>query len=154
MKVLVIGGSGFLSSAVVTESLQAGHEVTIYTRGQRPVPEGVKAITGDRKQVDAFVGAMAGRPFDAVMDCICFTAQDAQADLRAFAGRIGHLVVISTDFVYGPQRTLPMDEETPRVALSQYGRDKAAAEDVLLGASDSERFPVSILRPPARATYE
>lgn len=148
MKTLVIGGSGFLSSAVVQQLRDAGHEVTIFTRGQRPTPEGVKVITGDRHNVETFVQAFEGRPFDAVVDCIAFTPGDAHADLRAFAGRIGHLVMISTDFVYGPFRTLPMDENTATQALNDYGRNKVATEEALLTAWREESFPVTIMRPP------
>ncbi len=148
MKVLVLGGTGFLSSAIVGELQQAGHAVTVYTRGQRALPEGVDAITGDRKDVPGFLSQLEGRPFDAVIDCICYTPEDAAADLRAFGGRTGHLVMISTDFVYGPHRRLPMDEDTPTLAMSQYGRNKAACEELLLGAWSEERFPVTILRPP------
>ena len=148
MKTLVIGGSGFLSGAVVRQLQEAGHDVTAFTRGQRPLPDGVKALHGDRHDRDAFVQAFEGRPFDAVVDCIAFTPADAYSDLRAFAGRIGHLVMISTDFVYGPYRTLPMDEETATQALNDYGRNKVATEEAFLTAWREESFPVSILRPP------
>jgi nucleoside-diphosphate-sugar epimerase len=148
MKTLVIGGSGFLSGAVVRQLQAAEHEVTVFTRGRRPPPDGVKTITGDRHDVDTFVQAFEGRPFDAVVDCIAFTPEDAHADLRAFAGRIGHLVMISTDFVYGSYRTLPMEEDTATQALNDYGRSKAATEEALLTAWRDEGFPVSILRPP------
>jgi nucleoside-diphosphate-sugar epimerase len=148
MKTLVIGGTGFLSGAVVRQLQIAGHEVTVFTRGQRPAPDRVKVLTGDRQDVDAFVQAFEGRPFDAVVDCIAFTPDDACADLRAFAGRVGHLVMISTDFVYGAYRTLPMDEDTATQALNEYGRNKVAAEEALLTAWRDESFPVTILRPP------
>lgn len=149
MNVLVIGGTGFLGSAIVSELQAAGHTLTLFTRGRRPLPEGVKALTGDRSDAEAFTRQMEGRPFDAVIDCLCYTPRDAEANLRAFGGRIGHLVMISTDFVYGRRRRLPMDEETPtHPALNDYGRNKAAAEDVLLAAWRDEGFPVTVLRPP------
>ena len=144
MNILVIGGTGFLSGAVVAELQRAGHRVSIFTRGHRPVPEGARALVGDRSDAEAFARAMEGRPFDVVVDCICYAA----ADLRAFSGRIGRLVMISTDFVYGRRRRLPMDEETPTLALNEYGRNKIAAEELLLEAHRAEGFPVTILRPP------
>jgi nucleoside-diphosphate-sugar epimerase len=149
MNVLVIGGTGFLSGAIVSELQSAGHTVTLFTRGLRPVPEGVRALTGDRSDSESFTRQLEGRPFDAVVDCLCYGPEHAAADLRAFAGRIGHLVMISTDFVYGRRRRLPLDEETPtHQALNDYGRNKAAAEDVLLSAWRDEGFPATILRPP------
>src|SRR5262245_61675387 len=134
MNVLVIGGTGSLSSAVVRQLLEAGHEVTIFTRGQRAVPEGVKVITGDRRDHAAFVERLAGSRYDAVVDCICYRLEDAEADVRAFAGSGAHLLMISTDFVYGPERTLPMNEETPRNAMGPYGQGKVDCEEALFGA--------------------
>ncbi len=148
MTVLVIGGTGYVSGAVVEELRAAGHQVTLFTRGERPVPEGVSAIRGDRRDDASFPLHFEGRPFDAVIDCICYHVRDAHSLLRAFGGRVGQVVMISTDFVYGPHRRLPMDEDTPTTALSQYGRNKAAAEDLLLRAFQEERFPATILRPP------
>lgn len=148
MDVLVIGGTGFLSSAVVGELQAAGHAVTVFTRGQRPLPEGVTSLIGDRKDREGFLRQLEGRPFDAVIDCICYTPDDARTDLRAFGGRVGRLVMISTDFVYGPHRALPIHEDTPTRAMSEYGRNKAACEDLLLAAWQEEGFPVTVLRPP------
>jgi nucleoside-diphosphate-sugar epimerase len=148
MEILVLGGSGFLSRAVAETCRDEGHAVSVFTRGRRPLPDGVSAITGDRSDIDAFVRAFDGRPFDAVIDCICYRPEEAAADVRAFAGRTGRLVMISTDFVYGAYRTLPVDEETPTQALSHYGLNKAACEELLLAAHRNEGFPVTILRPP------
>jgi len=133
---------------VVSELQAADHRVTVFTRGQRPVADGVRTIMGDRRDTEAFARAMEGRPFDAVVDCICYTPDDARSDLRAFSGRVKRLVMISTDFVYGANRRQPMDEDTPTQALSEYGRSKAASEDVLFEAYREEGFPLTVLRPP------
>lgn len=148
MKVLVIGGSGFLSSAVVAQLLDAGHEVCIFTRGQRPAPAGVERIVGDRRDAEAFVERLAGSRWDAVVDCICYRPEEAEADVRALGGSGARLVMISTDFVYGAERVLPMTEQTSRRALNTYGRDKAQCEEVLFDACRQGRLAVTVLRPP------
>ncbi len=148
MDVLVIGGTGYMSGPVVNALLEAGHAVTVLTRGERPLPEGVRSLKGDRKRHSEFVELMEGRPFDAVVDCICYTPEDARANLQAFAGRIGHLVMISTDFVYGPHRVLPATEDTPTRAMSEYGRKKVQCEEIFFGAFAEDGFPVTSLRPP------
>ena len=148
MDLLVIGGSGFLSRAIAEEFAATGDRVTAFTRGRQPLPAGVNSLVGDRSDRAAFAAALEGRPFDAVIDCLCYTPEDATADLRVFAGRTGRLVMISTDFVYGPLRPTPMDEDTPTFALNQYGRDKAAAEETFFAAHREEGLPVTILRPP------
>jgi nucleoside-diphosphate-sugar epimerase len=148
MDILVLGGSGFLSSQVCTTLRDLGHVVTVFTRGRRPLPDGVAAIHGDRKDAAGFPDHFLGRAFDAVVDCICYTPEEAQSALRAFAGRVGQYVMISTDFVYGRHRRLPMDEDTPTHALNDYGRGKAASEEILFGAWRDEGFPATVLRPP------
>lgn len=148
MNVLVVGGTGYLSSAVVRQLRGAGHDVTIFTRGQRPAPAGVEVITGDRADAGGFVQRFSAARYDAVIDCICYRPEEAEADARAFGGSGAHLVMISTDFVYGPERTLPMDEETPRKAMSTYGRNKVQCEDALLGACRAGKLAVTVLRPP------
>jgi nucleoside-diphosphate-sugar epimerase len=151
MDILILGGTGFLSSVVARVARDAGHAVTIFTRGKsgRPVPEGVTALIGDRKDRERLRQLFAERRYDTVIDCICYSAKDADADVEAFAGRAGHLVMISTDFVYGGEpRRLPMDEETPREAVGGYGRGKVAAEERFFAAGSGRRFPATLLRPP------
>jgi nucleoside-diphosphate-sugar epimerase len=149
MKLLIIGGSGFLSSAFVERGLAYGHEVTILTRGHRsvPFPQPVRQLVADRNDREAFRAVLAGQTFDAVIDAICYTPEDAQEDVETFSGRVGRFIMISTDFVYAVDaRSLPATEDTPRAAPSMYGRNKIAAEDVFFAASD--RLPSTILRPP------
>lgn len=149
MRLLIVGGTGFLSSALVEESLAAGHDVTIVTRGRRSgsVAGDVRRIVADRSDSAAFRVAVQGQEFDAVVDAICFTPEHARQDVECFGGRVERLVMISTDFVYtvGP-RALPITEDLLRDAPTEYGRNKAAAEDLLFAAN--RELPVTVLRPP------
>jgi nucleoside-diphosphate-sugar epimerase len=148
VNVLVLGGSGYLSGPIASELAAAGHRVTALTRGRRPLPAGVASLVADRADAEGLVRAVEGRPFEAVVDCIAYRPADAAAAVRAFSGRVERYLFISTDFVYGAERQLPIDEDTPTQALSTYGREKAACEDLLLAAWREDGFPVSILRPP------
>ena len=149
MRILIVGGTGFLSSALVAESLAGGHEVTIVTRGRRSIAVAptVRQIVADRADQAAFRTAVQEQTFDAVIDAICFTPDQARQNVDCFAGRIGRLVMISTDFVYtvGP-RALPISEDLLRDAPTDYGRNKAAAEDIHFASNDS--LPATVLRPP------
>jgi nucleoside-diphosphate-sugar epimerase len=149
MKLLVIGGTGFLSSAVVEAGVADGHEVTILTRGQRAAPTlpQVRSIVADRMDEAAFRAALEGQTFDAVVDTICFNADQARQDVEVFTGRIERLVMISTDFVYTVgTRPIPTPEDLLRDSPTAYGQGKTAAEDVLFGATGV--LPITILRPP------
>ena len=70
MRVLVIGGTGTISTAIVRELLHKGHEVSVLNRGTQEV-EGVTQITADRYHREAFLRAVENRKFDCVIDMIC-----------------------------------------------------------------------------------
>jgi nucleoside-diphosphate-sugar epimerase len=149
MNVLVIGGSGFLSGHVTREALAAGHAVSVVTRGQRPVPNGATAIVADRKDASAFAAAIekSGTKWDIAIDCIGYSAADAQQDVDVVAPRCGHLVFVSTDFVLGSSnRPFPVDETFASFETElPYGSGKRAAELVILAAAG--RLPVTVVRP-------
>ena len=74
MKLLVIGGTGVLSTAVVAEALRKGVEVTMINRGHRMdrIPEGVRFIKADCRDIQTIETALNGSSFDAVIDFICY----------------------------------------------------------------------------------
>jgi nucleoside-diphosphate-sugar epimerase len=152
MRVLVIGGTGFLSTAIVSESLAAGHEVSIVTRGSknRPgPPPGVEALTANRSHAESMRAALDGRDFDLVIDAILYRPDDARAITEILRGRTGRYVFISTDFVYGGEpRLFPITEDAPRESLNAYGRYKTECEDIFFAVCRDEGFPAVILRPP------
>lgn len=152
MRTLVIGGTGFLSGAVMAECLAQGHMVSVVTRGQdsRPaLPPGVEALRADRTKPDELWAALGNRTFDLVVDCVLFRPNDAHTIVELLRNKTGRYVFISTDFVYGGEpRSFPLNENAPRQALNSYGMQKAACEDVFFAAWQTERFPAVILRPP------
>ena len=148
MKVCVVGGTGNISTSIVSRLVEAGHEVTVFNRGQTgTLPPGVRRIAGDRKDRETFERVIRAERFDAGIDMICFNAEDARSALRAFQG-VRHLIHCSTVCTYGVQYDwLPVTEDHPLRPASEYGRDKAAADHVLLEAYHREGFPVSIIKP-------
>ena len=148
MKVCVVGGTGNISTSIVTLLLDVGHEVTVFNRGMRPgLPPGVAQITGDRKERAAFEAAMQSAGFDAAIDMICYDAEDARSTLRAFKD-VKHLVHCSTVCTYGVEYDwLPVTEDHPLRPISAYGRNKIAADNVFLAACHGHGFPVTIIKP-------
>jgi nucleoside-diphosphate-sugar epimerase len=149
MKVGVVGGTGNISTSFVKLLVQLGHEVVCYNRGNSgPVPEGARAIHGDRRaDRAAYEQAMQAERFDAAIDMICFTREDAESSLRAFRG-VGHFVHCSTVCTYGVRRDwLPVTEDHPLYPISDYGRNKVAADHVFLEAFHREGFPATIIKP-------
>ena len=151
MKILIIGGTGLISTAISRQLLEAGHDLTLYNRGEtKPrIPEGYDLIKGDRDDFEAFESQMADAgEFDCVIDMVCFRPEQAESDIRAFKGRTGQLIFCSTVDVYKkPPKTFPIVESHERQALSDYGRNKAKCEDLFLAAHQDGHFPVTIIRP-------
>jgi nucleoside-diphosphate-sugar epimerase len=156
MRVVVVGGTGNISVAVVRSLLEFGHEVTIYNRGQtdRPVPPGVRVLHGDRHDRAAFEAAMQAERFDAAIDMICYTAADAASDVRAFRG-VQHFIHTSTAAVFGgPLAELPTTEDSPRRPVIEYGRNKVEADRVFAEAQARGELPVTIFMPAQTWGYQ
>jgi nucleoside-diphosphate-sugar epimerase len=151
MNILIIGGTGLISTSISRQLLEAGHKLTLFNRGQtEPRLEGeYRVIQGDRNNFTAFEEKMtAVGPFDCVIDMVCFNPEQAESDIRAFKGRVGQLIFCSTVDVYTkPPATFPVVETHQRNSLSDYGRDKAKCEDLFMQAHQAGHFPVTILRP-------
>lgn len=148
MKVCIIGGTGNISSAIVSRLLALGHDVTVFNRGEsRSIPNGVRHIKGDRTNREAFEAAIQKEKFDVGIDMICFTPEDAASSVRAFRG-VKHFINTSTTCTYGIEYDyLPADETHILRPISTYGKNKAAADAVYMEAYYREGFPVTIIKP-------
>src|SRR5438445_251606 len=118
MNVLIIGGTGLISTGIVKHLLTRNARITMFNRGQREhrLPAAVETIHGDRSDIAAFERLFADKRFDAIIDMICYKPQHAESDLRAFAGKCGHFIFCSTVCTYGvkvPEKLL-VDESFPQ----------------------------------------
>lgn len=153
MRILIIGGSGLISTAITRQLLARGDDVTLFNRGRTPlrVEGAVSSIIGDRADFPAFETQMAAAaPFDCVIDMVCYRPDEAESAVRAFAGRTSHYIFCSTVDVYTkPAACYPIREDAERRPGPAFGYalDKIACEDVLLAAHASSVLPVTIIRP-------
>ena len=148
MRVLILGGTGLLGSAVAQRLTEHGHEVVATSRGshRNRLPNDIRQITVDRRDTERMRAIVDEIRPDAVVDGIAYTAEDGRDDLSLFTGRVGHLVMISSDFAYAPSyQRLPIGENAPLRAGTPYSEGKVDCEEVLLGQS---ALPVTALRPP------
>lgn len=152
MKILIIGGTGTISSPLVRRALAAGHEATLLNRGNRPIPEGVEHLAGDRNEPDAMKSLLSGRRFDATIDMMSFQPGQLEMLCQTLSDP-GHLVFCSTVCALGfDWETWPVGEKAPCRPNSDYGRGKAAAEQWLRDYGNKTGQPYSILRPST--TYD
>ena len=151
MRVLVVGGTEFISLALVRALIRDGHAVTVLNRGRKNdrLPAGVSVIPCDRKDHAALQSALAGARFDGVCDITYAptTGEDVAALADALAGA-PHVLFVSTGRVYDHALPIPFSEATPRgYYWGDYARHKIAGEDALLERQRSRGLPVTIVRP-------
>ena len=117
MKVLIIGGTGNISTAITRQLVQSGVDVTLYNRGKTEVNfPGVTTITGDRYDHQVFEKQMADAGmFDCVIDMIGYDPEDVNSLIRAFEGRTAQVIFCSTIDVYTkPAKFYPIVEGVER----------------------------------------
>jgi nucleoside-diphosphate-sugar epimerase len=152
VKVLMIGGTGLISSSIVPLLLARGDDVAILSRGvsDRPLPAGCAHIAGDRT-ASGFEQLIGEAPrFDCVIDMVCYRPEDAASSIRAFAGRTAQYIFTSTIDVYRkPASRYPYREDEPFGGIGDYATDKVACELLFRDAYERDGFPVTVIRPAA-----
>lgn len=150
MKVLFIGGTGFISTAVSRMAMEKGMELFLLNRGIRSseIP-GAHQLTGDIHNPESLHNALKNLKFDVVVDWIAFTPEDIKRDLQVFRGRTKQFVFISSASAYQkPPANYVITESTPLDnPYWEYSRNKIACEELLMKAYLDEDFPVTIVRP-------
>lgn len=139
MRILILGGTAFLSAATARLALERGHQVTCLARGatSRP-PEGVAWVRSDRDEPGAY-DDVADRDWDAVIDVAMQPVHVRQA-LTALADRTGHWTFVSTASVYADETRPGQDESAPVhrpleadrfTDMTDYGPAKVACENAV-----------------------
>lgn len=150
MKVLFIGGTGNISSAVSRLAVAQGIDLYHLNRGQTVGSiDGVHTLRGDIHSPDEITRLIEGHRWDAVVNWIAFRPEEIDRDLKLFSGRTRQYIFISSASVYQKPPSSPIITESTPLGnpFWDYSRDKIACEDLLLHAHRSSCFPVTIVRP-------
>jgi len=151
MKILIIGGAGYIGSHVARELLDRGHRVTVFDNFSSGLKENIfpeeEVIPGDILDYPALEKAMAGS-FDALVHLAAFKAagesmlKPEKYSVNNIAGTINilnaacaagirRLVFSSSAATYGEPRYLPIDEDHPTEPENYYGFTKLEIERFL-----------------------
>lgn len=150
MEVLIVGGTGVLSSAVTAEVLNRGFGVTMINRGRRRIPDGVALIKADKNDTQAIAKELGGRKFDAVIDFLCFTEEQTEASVRFYSQYTEQYFYISSCAVYDTASLdgQMADEESKKVLpIWKYSVDKWASENKVRALLDGSGVKYTIIRP-------
>src|ERR1700733_12644183 len=174
MRILIIGGTSFIGPHVVRNLISAGHEVTVFHRGEHEaeLPSGVRHVHSPSAAfpVLSFPPELISWKPDVVLHMVSMGERDAEAVVRAFTGVAQRLVVPSSGDVYraygvllgsetdsGPSELLREDSPLRKVLYPYrkmakgpddwiYHHDKILVERVVMS---NPELPATILRLPA-----
>lgn len=116
LRLLVLGGTGFLGPHMVREALARGHHVTLFTRGRAGTelfPQ-VERLTGDRAGT---LESLRGHRWDAVIDNSGYFPAHVAASARALQSSVGHYCYTSTIDAYRDFHTRGITEDYPLAVL-------------------------------------
>jgi len=123
MRILLIGGNGFIGRFAVAALKQRGHTLAVFHRGTTAAPAGVNEIQGDRNQLQASAEELKQFAPDVVIDLVLSSAPQAEELMKIFRGTTRRVVMLSSIDVYramgishgtetGPPQELPLTEES------------------------------------------
>jgi 2'-hydroxyisoflavone reductase len=135
LRILVLGGTGFIGPYQVRYAVARGHSVSIFTRGRRTadLPASVEHLEGDR---NGKLDALVGRTWDAVIDNSATNPDWVRQSAALLKDATGQYLYISSTGVYFPYRTVDIPETTaplfevmtPDDGSSAFGVAKARSE--------------------------
>jgi UDP-glucose 4-epimerase len=150
MKILIVGGAGYIGSHVALEFLNAGHEVAVFDNLSTGTRENLfreeRFVKGDILDYPSILKAMKGR--DAVVHLAAakaagesmllpqkYSLQNLSGTVNivnaAVEAGVGKLVFSSSAAIYGEPKYLPVDEKHPKEPENYYGFTKLEIERIL-----------------------
>ncbi|MDR1759025.1 MAG: NAD-dependent epimerase/dehydratase family protein [Fibrobacter sp.] len=151
MKILLIGGTGTISSAISKRLLAEGHDLYLLNRGNRKQEfqgklHTIEADINDEEKVRNLIRDLS---FDAVADFIAWVPENLERDYRLFNGKTRQFIFISSASAYQkPLSDYRITEATPLAnPYWEYSRNKIAGEEFLMKMYRENGFPITIVRP-------
>lgn len=143
MKILVTGGTVFVSRYTAEYFVKKGYEVYVLNRNTRPQSEGVNLINCDRHNLG---DKLKNIYFDSVIDVTAYNETDIKDILNSLGG-FGQYIMISSSAVYPETNPQPFTENQDcgfNIHWESYGTNKINAEKYLIA-----KIPDAyIIRPP------
>jgi nucleoside-diphosphate-sugar epimerase len=126
VRLLVLGGTRFLGRAVADAALTAGHELTLFNRGETNAglfPQ-AEHLRGDR---DGGLAALDGRQWDAVVDTCGYFPRIVRQTVETLAETVGRYCFVSSVSVYA-DFSAPLDEDSPVGTIDDGAPEEFGAE--------------------------
>lgn len=149
--VLLLGGTGTLSTAVLQLAMQKGFKITIMNRGSnnKNVPKGVEVVIGDFKNVENMRSKFTNATFDVVVDFLSRVPDDIERVFPIFKDRCQQYIFISSACVYRRAKgDFPIIESSPKPNKDwSYNIEKYESELKLQDLAKDAKSYYTIIRP-------
>lgn len=148
MHILLIGGTGVLSSAVTEVATRKGIIVTMINRGSRRIPEGVELIKANCFDYGYIRKKLVGRRFDAIIDFLCYTDIQTTNSFNLYKDFTNQYFYISSCAVYDTRVGQICQEDSPKVLpIWSYSVEKWDSENHLQKLVEGTGVNYTIIRP-------
>lgn len=151
MKVLVVGGTGVISTAVVNEAVNQNIDVICINRGnnygQHSNPQ-AKTLHFDVRNLEVAQQYLKNTFYDVVVDFVCYNLAHLKKSLELFHDKCSQYVFISTDSVYKLREDGHYDEDCEQFNPEwAYSYEKADCEKYLIEYCTGHHLTYTIVRP-------
>ena len=152
-RLLVVGGTGVISFAVVNEALKQGWKVTCINRGishTQTLSPDVEQIISDYRNETLIREKLKGRIFDAVLDVLCYTEKDIEYSVSLFKDHCKQYLFFSSAEAYNKPKYADViyNEDADLVnPLWSYSINKAKCEERLKELAEKVNLTYTIIRP-------
>jgi UDP-glucose 4-epimerase len=165
VKLLVLGGAGYIGSIVAAHLLEGGHQVTVadnLSKGHSDaVPAGAAFVEVDLLDAPALAGIVEGHDAALHFAALSLVGESVEEPVRYFRTNVGgtlnlidalratgvrRLVFSSTAAVYGDPEVVPIDEDAPTRPTNPYGASKLAVDHAIAAAAAAHGIGAVSLR--------
>lgn len=152
LNILIVGGTGVISFAVVNEALKQGVHVTCINRGKsknQTLPNDVEVIIADYRNKEVILSKLQDRYFDAIIDVLCYTETDIEYSVNLFKDKCDQYIFFSSCAVYnkGKGDYECTEDSTLINPVWDYSINKVKCERKLLELAKKHCFNYTIVRP-------
>lgn len=149
--ILIIGGTGTISLPTTLKLAEnKNNTITILNRGNQKYdfPTNIYQITADVNDKDEIKNWMENKQFDSIINFVVWNKTDALSNIELFKDKTKQFIYISTVAALNHEYHCLINEKASKGnRYSEYGKNKAAAEDTFLEEYKKTGFPITIIRP-------
>ncbi|MBR6374349.1 MAG: NAD-dependent epimerase/dehydratase family protein [Victivallales bacterium] len=151
MKILLMGGTGWLGHNIARQLLAEGENVTILTRGKKQtfaneMPQGIETIIADKSD-EAAMAQILKAGYTHIIDTVPSVA--SINNVKKYACNLHHYIHCSSTGGYAPLPFVPCDETAPYGGFGTNSgwAQKRIVDNLVLNSFLEEGFPATVIRP-------